>query len=67
MDKDGKLKIVGEDEVREALGRSPDAGDTFLMRMWFELIKDATTGTHEQATAGMHRGLQRRKIVQRGV
>lgn len=63
MDKDGKLKIVGKDEVREALGRSPDTGDTFLMRMWFELIKDATTGTHEQATATMHR-LQQRKIVE---
>jgi phage terminase large subunit len=24
MDKDGKLRIVGKDEVREAIGRSPD-------------------------------------------
>jgi hypothetical protein len=55
MDKDGKLKIVGKDEVREALGRSPDVADTFHMRMWFELIKDATTGTHEQATTAMQR------------
>jgi hypothetical protein len=36
MDKDGKLKIVGKDEVKEAIGRSP-AGDTFIMRMYFEL------------------------------
>ena len=47
--------VVSVTEVKEALGRSPDSGDTFLMRMWFELIKDATTGTHEQATAGMNR------------
>ena len=26
------------------VGSSPDTADTFLMRMWFELIKDATTG-----------------------
>ena len=68
MDKDGKLKIVGKDEVKEALGRSPDAADTFLMRMWFELMKDATTGTHEQATAEMHRRFPVQKRMQaRGV
>jgi phage terminase large subunit len=67
MDKDGKLKIIGKDEVKEALGRSPDTGDTLLMRMWFELIKDATTGTHEQATDGMRRGMIRREVGQRGV
>jgi hypothetical protein len=44
MDKDGKLKIVGKDEVKEAIGRSPDTGDTFIMRMYFELLKDATGG-----------------------
>jgi hypothetical protein len=37
------------------------------MRMWFELIKDATTGTHEQATAGMNRRPMLRKLEQRGV
>lgn len=36
-DKDGKLKIVGKDEVKDHLGRSPDFGDTLMMRMWFEL------------------------------
>jgi hypothetical protein len=41
MDKDGKLKIVPKEEVREALGRSSDVGYTFLMRMYFELLKDA--------------------------
>lgn len=41
MEKDGKLKIVPKDEVREALGRSPDTGDTFIMRAYFELLRDA--------------------------
>lgn len=67
FDKDGKLKIVGKDEQREALGRSPDAGDTFIMRMYFELLKDLSTGTHEQANAGMHRRLPRRESAPRGV
>lgn len=67
MDKDGKLKIVGKDEVKEALGRSPDSGDTFLMRMWFELIKDATTGTHEQATTAMHRRPLTNRVESRAV
>ena len=40
-DKDGKLKIMGKDEIKEAIGRSPDAMDNFIMRMWFELNKPA--------------------------
>jgi hypothetical protein len=67
MDKDGKLKIVGKDEVREALGRSPDAADTFIMRMWLEPMKDATTGTHEQANRAIQRGFVRREVRPRGV
>lgn len=39
MDKDGKRAIIGKDEVKETLQRSPDYGDTFIMRMWFELNK----------------------------
>jgi phage terminase large subunit len=66
-DKEGKLKIVTKDEMKEALGRSPDTGDTFIMRMYFELIKDATTGTHEQAVADMNSRQMPRQRVQRGV
>jgi phage terminase large subunit len=36
-DKDGKRKIVPKDEVKEHLGRSPDYGDSLMMRMFFEL------------------------------
>lgn len=37
MDKDGKLEIIGKDEVKENIGRSPDYSDGLMMRMWFEL------------------------------
>jgi len=67
VETDGKLKIVGKDEVREALGRSPDAGDTFIMRAYFELLKDVTTGTHEQANRAMYHRHVRRTPMQRGV
>lgn len=37
MDKDGKKKIVGKDEIKENIGRSPDYADALMMRMLFEL------------------------------
>ncbi len=40
-DSDGKLQIKPKDEVKESLGRSPDIGDAIIMRMWYELKKDA--------------------------
>lgn len=41
IDKDGKLQIKPKDEVKIDIGRSPDVGDTLIMRMWFELRKEA--------------------------
>ena len=41
VDSDGKLQIKPKDEVKEVLGRSPDIGDMIIMRMWFEIKKDA--------------------------
>lgn len=41
IDKDGKKKIATKEDVKEELGHSPDVGDTFLMRMYFELKADA--------------------------
>ena len=37
IDKDGKLKVMPKDEVKEKIGRSPDFGDCFLMRAYFEI------------------------------
>ncbi|MEO6783565.1 MAG: hypothetical protein ABI196_22180 [Bradyrhizobium sp.] len=68
MDQDGKLKIVGKEEVKEALGRSPDTADTFVMRMYFELLKDATGGPAEQSVFANNRRIGfTRSIEQRGV
>jgi phage terminase large subunit len=36
IDSDSKLQIIGKDEVKETIGRSPDYGDCLLMRMYFE-------------------------------
>jgi len=38
---DDKLRVIKKELVKEMLGRSPDHGDTLMMRMWFEIaIKD---------------------------
>lgn len=37
MDSDGKKGIVGKDDVKKLIGRSPDFRDMLLMREWFEL------------------------------
>jgi phage terminase large subunit len=36
-DRDEKIRIVGKDEVKDVIGRSPDFGDAFSMRWFFEL------------------------------
>jgi phage terminase large subunit len=38
-DKDGKLKLVPKEYIKELLGRSPDWGDNLLLRAWFEVNK----------------------------
>lgn len=40
-DKEGKKKMITKEDIKEELGRSPDIGDTFLMRMYWELKADA--------------------------
>lgn len=36
-DKDGKLRIIPKDKVKQLLGRSPDYSDALMMREYFEL------------------------------
>lgn len=36
-DKEGKLKVVKKEDIRQSLGRSPDVGDTIIMRSYFDL------------------------------
>ena len=38
-DSQGKRGIIPKDKVKEVLGRSPDDGDTYIMRMLFEVKK----------------------------
>lgn len=37
VDKDGRLKIAKKEDIKSALGRSPDIGDTLMMRSYFDL------------------------------
>jgi hypothetical protein len=41
IDSDGKNQLRPKEDVKQELGKSPDVGDTFLMRAWFELKKEA--------------------------
>lgn len=36
-DKDGKVRLIRKEDVKEFLGRSPDLSDTIMMREFFEL------------------------------
>lgn len=40
-DKEGKKKMITKEDIKAELGHSPDVGDTFLMRMYWELKQDA--------------------------
>ena len=37
IDKDAKLQIVGKDEIKNEIGRSPDYADAVMMRMFYEI------------------------------
>jgi phage terminase large subunit len=37
-DKDGKLRIMPKEKIKENIGRSPDWLDVFIMRMYFEVV-----------------------------
>jgi len=38
------LRLISKEEIKEALGRSPDYSDMMMMRMYFELAKPVTVG-----------------------
>ena len=40
-DKDGKLRILPKEKIKENIGRSPDWLDVFIMRMYFVLFSPA--------------------------
>jgi len=67
-DKDGKLKIVTKEEMKESLGRSPDVLDTFIMRMLFVLESESTGKNFSDPTRGIRRGYVRHtKVASKGL
>jgi phage terminase large subunit len=38
MDKDGKLRILSKEEIKELIGRSPDYSDMIAQREYLELL-----------------------------
>lgn len=55
LDKEGKLKIVPKEEVKEKLGRSPDYADALMMRMYFTLIPSRQTQATQFVPSGIAR------------
>lgn len=46
-DKDNqKFQVIGKNEIKELLGRSPDLADVLMMRMFFELSRPKTVPQH---------------------
>jgi hypothetical protein len=37
VDKDGKNQVVPKEQIKRAIGKSPDISDSVMFRMWFEL------------------------------
>ena len=42
-DKDGKLRILPKEKIKEHIGRSPDWMDVFIMQMYFRVMKQINT------------------------
>jgi hypothetical protein len=49
--KDGKLKIMPNDEVKEHLGRSPDFGDALMMRCFLSSAQPCQALSRRQPRA----------------
>ncbi len=49
--KDGAITIIGKEQIKQVLGRSPDEADNLMMRMWFELKPAQTINLSRIANA----------------
>lgn len=45
---DGKRQATAKEDIKEIIGRSPDASDTWIMRMYFEVRNKVAGDTTEQ-------------------
>lgn len=52
---DGKRQATSKDEVKEQIGRSPDDSDTWVMRMYFEVIRKVLPNQNEDISAAIER------------
>ncbi len=48
IEREGKLKLRPKESVKDDLGRSPDYGDTYIMRSWFDLYDSAQKSDPEE-------------------
>lgn len=49
IDSDGKLQLKPKDDVKKAIGRSPDIGDSIIFRAWFEVFNDLAPEDNDMA------------------
>lgn len=59
-DKEQKLRLIPKEEIKESLGRSPDGSDTFIFRMFFEILRDTSTLVPPTKKGLQHSGSTRR-------
>lgn len=59
MNDERKLKIIGKDEVKSSIGRSPDISDALYMRCFFDLDGERSGMTSEVARKQMQQNVQR--------
>lgn len=56
IDSDGKLAIKSKKDIKQDIGKSPDIGDTFIFRMWFELKNNASVeDPHREQTVSLQK------------
>jgi len=48
-EKEAKQQLVAKEDIKDNLGRSPDYGDTYIMRAWFDLYEQAEKGDPEES------------------
>ena len=46
---DGKRMATQKEDVKKAIGRSPDSSDTWMMRMYFELMSRISTVSEDRS------------------
>ena len=50
VEKDGKVGVIGKDQMKRVLGVSPDVADSIMLRMYYEIKNLKSTGRYAIAT-----------------